>query len=155
MVQKISFQSLQNCDLVKQDVLDVIKFIRGTDSGILKKKKWIYATIDDKQMLDDDASNLAFSLGEIDCVSAYYGWSIKFEEGGNFDVYNFPTDRESIVGIQAPDSPLDHMDSIIFGNYPLRFCIFRPATFDKLLYVMGEEGFVKRCCEAPGWNMFV
>ncbi|GGY23509.1 hypothetical protein [Paludibacterium paludis] len=154
METKINFHSLEHFNFIKQNVLDVINFTRGEDVAILRSKNWIYATLDDKQILDEDARNLACALSGIDCDVAYFGWICEFEKEKNFDIYKFQVDCESIVSIQRPESPLDNMASVVFGRYPLRFCIVRPDTFDKLLYVVGEESFVQRCCGAPGWKIF-
>ncbi|WP_141113361.1 hypothetical protein [Chromobacterium haemolyticum] len=153
MATKINFQSVRNFDLIKRDVRDVINLVQGNDCAILKRKNWICATLDDKQFFDEDANNLASALSEIHCNAVYYGWSVGFDGGGDFDVYSFQPDYSSIIAIQGAESPLDHMDSIIFGDYPLRFCIFRPSTFEKLLYVIGEEGFVRSCCKEFGWKI--
>ncbi|WP_215778831.1 hypothetical protein [Paludibacterium sp. B53371] len=150
----IKFNTLHCANLIRADINKTINLTQNSNKEILQGKKWIYATLDDKQILGQDAINLSTAMNNANCHQAHYGWALDFLNKSDFEINTFSSNQESIEEIQHPESRLDHMDSVIFGDHPLRFCIIRPDSFDKLLYVVGEEDFVRQCCKETGWKIY-
>lgn len=62
----------------------------------------------------------------------------------------FGVDVASIEKLQNPWSRIDHADSFIFSEYPLKFLIYRPDTCQDRMMVMGPDSFVEPLIKLGG-----
>jgi len=157
MIWQTSFRELRNHVEIGHEILRISKGLDAITEKVYAKN-WIYATLDDNQILEEDAQNLSLALEDLNVKSVYGCWisSMTQNNGFDFDVVGFDSDRQSIENSQNLDSCwLDADDSYMFNDGELRFLIIRPDSnrwpLPYTLIMAGSKSFIERACCADGW----
>ncbi|MEC7118652.1 MAG: hypothetical protein VXW65_01960 [Pseudomonadota bacterium] len=155
MVEYIKFRRLDQHAVIKSDILSLAN---GLDLNVsaVQVKGWVYATLDDNQIFQEDAENLSHALNLIDVKKLYGCWVDHMNLADDFDVMIFDTDKKSIEDSQNLDlCLLDADHSYIFGDDNLKFLIIRPDRnrwpVPYTLIVAGSPSFVQAACADRGW----
>lgn len=152
---EIKFNELKDFLPLKKEVSSLFTESFAVVDFFVKRNKWIYATLNDKQIIGNDAVNLSRALKDIGCDAIYVAWAYNFfKEDDDFFVKKILSNSFSIEEIQKPESEIDHLESFFFSEYPLKFLMFRPDTNQQLLYILGSADFVNYVAKEDGWEIF-
>lgn len=154
METKLSSSNVKNINILIDEVRALF-FGKGKLNLVeLKCKNWTCITLDDNQILGEDAECIVDGLGKMGVSVVYGAWVVDFLNHEYFEVDVFGVDVASIEKLQNPWSRIDHADSFIFSEYPLKFLIYRPDTCQDRLMVMGPDSFVEPLIKLGGWKLY-
>lgn len=155
MIWQTNFKDLHHYAEIRHEILSISK---GLDVIVNKvhAKNWIYATLDDNQIFDEDAQNLSLALRELGVSSVYSCWVANIEDKEDFDVIAFNNDKQSIENSQCPNlCLLEADDSYIFNDGELKLLVIRPVgnrfPLPYTLIMAGSKSFIEMACCADGW----
>ena len=149
---EIKFSELKKHDCLRSEIKAICDFKGGLHKDHIRNKNCVYAVLDDNQFLGDDAINLSYALECIGVNFVLAAWAADLQGDNDINVEKNSIDVMKIEKMQSPGCRIDHMDSIFFSEYPLRFLIIRPDTCQDSLYLAGPVNFVKRATKASGWK---
>jgi len=95
--------------------------------------------LDNKQLLGADAENLVVALKTLGVDYIFGAWSYELKEGGDITVDKIAVNVKSIEEMQKPESRIDHVDSILFCDFPLRFLLIKTGNLSRSL-IFGRSG---------------
>ncbi|MDP8100100.1 hypothetical protein [Pasteurella atlantica] len=155
----IQFDDIKNNNLIRKEINAFFDhYTLGLNQSEVDQRKWSYAQMEAgvNQIFDEDADNLSRALKSIE-VPYFYGTYAEyfFDNKNNFEVAKFcPIEKETIEFSQGLHW-ISHLDSFIFGDYPLKFLIMKPAFTEKnFLYILGDNDFIREVTKfKQGWTV--